>query len=266
MGFSNRSYSLMLLAVIVSMLFHACEEVIDLDLSNAGPVLVIEGGVSNISENQLVRISKTVPFDKSNSFNAFSGAVVTLTTASGQQIPYTEVSPGVYQTARFRGTPGNKYTLDVIAEGKTYTASSIMPQPVRLDSLTTKRFSLFGDTSLYVAVNYLDPPFFQNQYRYVLKVKGKVEYETVAEDRFFNGNRIADILFYKLNDLNSGDRIEADLQCIDRPVFKYFFAINQITGEGGPPVAPANPVSNFNNGALGVFSAYTSSKVVNLIK
>lgn len=82
----------------------------------------------------------------------------------------------------------------------------------------------------------------------------------VTEDRFNDGNKVANTIFHELDDLEPGDAIELDLQCIDRNVYRYYYAFGQNLGEGGPPVAPANPPSNISNGALGVFSVHTSSK------
>lgn len=258
--------SLALFLFLAGTIFTGCEKVIDLELDNSDPVLVIEGGVSNRLEYQLVRISKTMPFDEKTRFNPFSGAVVKLSSSDGKNFTYSEVSPGIYQTEVFRGVPGIKYTLDVLAEGKQYTATSEMPQPVKLDSINLKKFSFFGDTNTYAAANYIDPVSVQNQYRFILKVKDKIEEESVTEDRFNDGNTVSEVIFYELDDLKKGDRIDVEMQCIDRAVFKYFFAVSQIDGNGGPPVAPANPVSNFSNGALGIFNAYTSNKRSLVIK
>jgi hypothetical protein len=248
------------------IIFSGCEKVIDLKLDNSEPLLVIEGSVSNQLEYQIVRISKTIPFGEKNRFNPVSGAKVTLSSSDGKGLSYTEVSPGIYQGDPFRGISGVKYTLNVLADGKTYTASSIVPQPVKLDSLTLKQFSFFGDTNTFIAANYTDPPSVQNQYRYIVKVKSKVEHEAVTEDRFNDGNSVVEVIFYELDDLKKGDRVDVEMQCIDRKVFKYFFALNQIGGSDGPPVAPANPVSNFSNGALGIFNAHTSTKRSLVIK
>jgi hypothetical protein len=98
-----------LLLFISFLLFSSCEKVIDLDLNNAEPIIVIEGNISDQTENQFVRISKTIPFTESNSFNGYAGAKVTVTPPSGIPINFTEVSKGLYRSQRFRGTPGQTY-------------------------------------------------------------------------------------------------------------------------------------------------------------
>lgn len=258
--------NILMFALFAGMLLSGCEKVIDLKLDNAAPVVVIDGGISDNNENQVVRISKTYNFTEPNKFNGVRGAKLVLTRPNGSLINYTEVSPGIYQTPKMRGIPGNTYKLDVTIEGTTYSASSTMPRRVILDALTFKHFNFFGTVNTYIAVNYNDPELTQNQYRYILKIKGKTVEDMVNEDRFNNGNKVSDPIFYDLGDLISGDSLHVEFQCIDRNVYRYFFSLGQIGNRSGPPVAPANPVSNFSNGALGIFNAHTSSKRTAVIK
>jgi len=242
------------------ILLSSCEKVIDLELKNADPLIVIEGTVSNLSENHFVRISKTIPFDQSTSFKGVKGAQVTLKSSAGLSVSFTEVTDGIYRSPRLRGTPGLTYTLDVLVEGKSYSAISIMPLLVIPDSIGFKTLSFFGNSNIYPTVYYKDPPNIQNQYRYILKINGKLQGDLVFEDRFNDGNAVSDVIIYDGDDdIKSGDVVDIEMQSIDRNVFKYFFALSQIGGNGGPPVAPANPVSNFSNGALGIFNACAKS-------
>jgi hypothetical protein len=248
------------LSIAILSLFTSCEKVIDLELKDSEPVIVIYADIDDESDNQYVRISKTYSFTEPNKFNAVTGARVIVTNQTGGVINFSEISPGVYQSPRFRGRSGVRYTLDVTAEGQKYTAVSTMPEKVFLDSLNFREISFFGKTSSYLVANFQDPAGVQNQYRYLLSVKSKVVEDVVTEDRFNDGNKVANTIFHELDDLEPGDAIELDLQCIDRNVYRYYYAFGQNLGEGGPPVAPANPPSNISNGALGIFSVHTSSK------
>lgn len=262
----SSKFNALLLLLIGLSIFSSCEKVIDLDLENAEAKIVIEGNVSDQLENQYVRISKTIPFSTNNTFNGFKGAKVTLSTTSGSSINFAEVSDGLYKSQQFKGIPGTKYKLEVLADGKVYTAESTMPFPVVPDSIGFKKLNFFGNTTIYPTVFYKDPANIQNQYRYILKINNKFQSDIVFEDRFNDGNEVSDIIIYDGDDIKSGDTIDIEMQSIDRKVFKYYFAISQIDGNGGPPVAPANPDSNFNNGALGIFSAYTKSTLNVLVK
>ena len=257
-------------AILTIVALSGCEKVIELDLDNSDPRIVIDASITDDYQNQVVRVSKTYSFTESNKFNGLSGAVVELTYFDGGTITFTENSTGtekgIYKSPRMRGKPGTEYTLTVRVEGKTYTSVSRMPDKVTLDSVTFKQYTIFGSINTYVAANFEDPGHTQDQYRYILTVKDKVEEDAVSDDRFNNGNHVSEVLFYELDDLNTGDTLEVELQCINRPVYKYYFTMEQISGDGGPPVAPENPPSNFSNGALGVFNAYTSSRRTAIIK
>jgi hypothetical protein len=255
-----KKYWMLMLAL--AMMCGGCEKVIELDLDTAEPLVVIDASVTDQMEPQVVKISTTYKVSDQTRFNALSKAQVVLTPSVGLKVIFSEStsSPGVYISRNYQGRPGRTYTLDVIVDGKTYSATSTMPQLVPLDSVTFKQFTAFGESNTFLAMNYTDPASVQNQYRYVLKVKDKIEQTEITEDRFSNGNKTSDIVYYELQDLPADTQLDIDFQCIDRNVFKYFYAISQISGNGGPPVAPANPVSNFNNGALGIFSAHTSTR------
>lgn len=244
---------------ILMLLASSCEKVIDPDLRIAEPSLVIDGSINDQLENHLVKISKTIPFDQDNTFNGVKGAKVTLSAVNKAPIIFAEVTDGVYRSPRFRGVPGTTYNLEVITEGTTYKASSTMPLPVKPDSISFKRLTFLGKSNVYPAVYYKDPPLVQNQYRYVLYVNHKFTADIVTEDRFNNGNSVSDLILFEGDGIEHGDRVDLETQTIDRNVFKYYFAISQISGNGGPPVAPSNPVSNFDNGALGIFNACTES-------
>lgn len=247
------------LIILFAAVCTGCEKVIDLDLDDTDPVIVIDASITDQLEQQVVKITTTYSFNDPTRFNGLSGAQVVLTPSSGKKVIFTESStPGVYTSPNYQGRSGRSYLMEVTVNGKTYTATSKMPQSVPLDSITFKQFSAFGNDNSYLAMNYNDPVGEQNQYRYVLSIKDKIEQTEVTEDRFSNGNKTSDIIFYELQDLPPETKLDIDFQCIDRNVFKYFYAISQISGNGGPPVAPANPISNFNNGALGIFSAHTS--------
>ena len=258
--------TIIFIATLIFTILSGCEKVIDLELKDSEPVVVIYGDINDQTDNQYVRISKTYSFTEPNKFNAVTGARVIVTTQAGSVINYSEITPGVYQSPKFRGRAGVSYTLDVTVDGKKFTAVSTMPQKVVLDSLNFREVSFFGKNSLHLVANFLDPKDIQNQYRYLLSVKSKVVEDVVSEDRFNDGNSVANTIYHELNDLEPGDDIELDLQCIDRNVYRYYYAFGQNLGEGGPPVAPANPPSNISNGGLGIFSVHTSSKRIAKVK
>lgn len=250
-----------LIAALFIIILSSCEKVIDIDLKNTDPVIVIEANVDDIFGPHLVKISQTKPFTDDNNFVPVLSAEVSLKdlTENRTYIFRDATQTGNYVSVDFKGTPGNKYELSVIANNKTYTATSTMPQKVALDSLTITELSFFGESQKFIQVNYNDPANIANQYNYVLHVNGEIRNAYyVDSDRFNDGKKVTNTIFNADPELKKGDEISIEFQCIDNNIYRYFFAISQISGNGGPPTAPANPTSNFNNGALGYFNAHTS--------
>ncbi len=85
----------------------------------------------------------------------------------------TETSPGVYATNTLQGIPGHSYQLYVLADGQTYTASSVMPQPVPLDSVTFQHLNIFGSTNINAVANFKDPAGVSNYYSFIQWVNGR---------------------------------------------------------------------------------------------
>src|SRR5580700_5972353 len=114
-----------------------CKRVIQINLNNAAPQLIIAGEVTNSPGPYLVKLSQTVNFSADNVFPPVSGAMITITDSTAALTDtLTETSAGQYSTHFLQGVPGDAYSLSVSILGKTYSALSVMPQPVTLDSVT----------------------------------------------------------------------------------------------------------------------------------
>lgn len=260
MKISTHIYSLFFIS-LTAITFVACEKVIDLKLENSAPKLVIESTFTDSLQIQTVTISETINFETSNQLKPIVGATVTLSDMQNMLVTFVETTPGIYQTTTpIKGESGKKYNLSVTVNNQNYLATSTMPQAVKLDSIRQNEIFIFGKKTKFLKVHFQDPAGLGNYYNnriFVNKLKRKEFF--VDFDRFNDGKQIANTIFINEPDLETGDKVKIEMLTIDVNVYKYLFAITQIAGNGGPPTAPANPVSNFNNGALGYFSASTLS-------
>jgi hypothetical protein len=208
-----------------------------------------------------VTISQTKDFSDDNRFAGISGASVTIEN-NGLVTSLEDKGNGVYQAGNITGVPGQTYHLAVRMGNAVYTATSIMPQPVALDSLYISKGMMSDDN--YVTVVYQDPAGTPNYYRFVQYVNGKKEKSIfVSSDEFTDGHKVKDHLFYMFDKddstrkIKSGDLVKVDMMTIDPAVYKYWFSMSQgATGEN-QSASPANPVTNIKGGALGYFSAQT---------
>lgn len=247
---------LLILAALLTL--GSCQKVITLNLNTEGKKVVIEGGISNQAGPYTVRVSQSADFYQAGIGEVIANATVTLSDNTGATETLTHTGNGTYQTKTTKGTAGRTYTLRVTANGTTYQATSTMPTAVPLDTLTYEAQAL-GDI---IYANYTDPAPAGNNYRWVMYVNDKPQGDVFAvNDRLSNGIRTRQALFLtspNAPDLTTGDRIRVDMQCIDAPVYDYFFGLGQVLGSGNNQAAtPANPTSNLSGGALGYFSAYS---------
>jgi hypothetical protein len=247
----------------IGVFFLSCQKVIDIDLNSSDPKMVIEAEISDQSFCR-VKLSQTVNFDESNTFPAVKGAVIIISDNFGNSELLTEVSEGNYTGTSLQGVSGRIYTMEVTASGKTYTAVSSMPPPVNIDTLVAETSVAHGPMSgkTYVNVKYQDPAEMNNYYRFIQIINGVPENDIfISEDRLQDGQIITTPIFNPNSNSNlyPGDTVTIQLLTIDVKVYDYFRTLLETMGGGRASSAalPANPLTNFNNGALGYFSAHS---------
>jgi hypothetical protein len=249
---------------------YACKKLISVNLNDASPQIVVEGIITNAPGPYQVQITKTVNFSASNIFPPVTGASVKITdNSAGLTDILTETAPGIYTTHLIQGIPGHSYQLAINTGSQTYMASSTMPQPVPLDSLTFQHTVGFGKIEIRAVPNFQDPAYIKNYYAFDLSVNGRrLKNNTIVfDDRFSDGKYINVGLLTDSSYISIGDTVSLQMKCIDKPTYDYFFSFEQIAGNNGFQAAsPSNPVTNMSNNALGYFAAYTTQRKTAIAK
>lgn len=244
--------------------FSSCQKVIDIDLNSQEPKIVIEGAVTDDTLNaQTITITKSVNFSQDNKFPDVSGASVMVADNMGNSYTFTEVRPGLYQNSLLHGVPGRTYTMTVVAEGKTFTATSTMPAKVLLDSLvlSATAFGPPGAQKKYVTPAYRDPVGRGNKYKFRFIDNGRQAKDLfIFDDDLIDGVVNTRPLFANDDEIKMAvnDTVTITMMCIDVPVFNYFFSLDQSSGGPSASASPANPVTNIKGATLGYFSAQTT--------
>ncbi len=253
-----------IIALFCIVAFTSCEKVINVDLKNAEPRIVIEGVVDNSGRPASVRITKSISFSTTTSAPTISGAVVKITDNAGNNFTLLETTPGLYTNNTLIGEIGKIYTLTVQSAGVTYTAKSEISRQAPIDTIFQESVTLSGNApggaasiGKIVSLVYTDIPGFGDNVHVVQTINGKIDNTLqVADDQFTDGGNPPFQLYPNENTkLKTGDVVKIELRFIDKAVFKYLSGIQEI--QGGNTV-PANPDSNLSGGCLGYFSAHTS--------
>lgn len=240
----------------------SCEKVIEIDLNEANPAIVIEANVHNNSDSCLVRITKTGSYFKAYSAEMVSGADIVLENEFFRY-RYNEIEDGIYKLAKIGKLALGEYVLKVTVGGESYEAASEMPSPVKIEYLVSEyeEGSLFEDGGYRVNFGFKDPEFENNYYRIRYYINDSLQNSEndyfLIDDDVFNGNSLEMAIYGERFDEN--DTVKVELMSIDKNTYEYFNTFQNIIGDDRmDTAAPANPNSNFNNGALGYFSAYSS--------
>jgi hypothetical protein len=266
--------TIVILALISFTDLSCVEKVVDVDLNLSDPHIVLEGSISDGSPCS-VTVSQTVNFDEPNTFPPVSGAMITLRDNIGNTDSLTEFHPGTYSGSTIQGTPGRTYTLTVLVGGKEYVATSTMPSPVAIESLKVAVMANIWKTPYGVNVYFHYPHYVISYYHFVeyhnsVFVKSYITFGQsgggqsgcvcsvdARGDKPGYGNLALLSVYSHEDTLRAGDIVQVNLECIDKGAFDYFLSIQE-SNKGGPYViSPANPVSNFSNGALGFFNAFS---------
>jgi len=251
---------------ILPMLFFSlgCEQVIDIDLNDSDPKLVIEGSLSESPGRIEVKVSKTANYFGKEPVERISDAKVTLRTGSGRTYLVPPAGEGIYQLSRLEIRNQLTYTVTVEAGGEQYVAQSTLWPRVRIDSLTTvynDGFTFFGK-GYNVYLYFQEPSDFENYYRLKIYING--ELQSGSDDYIFFDDRNNNGQYLQLRIRNrtydKGDTVTYELVSLDKGAYDYFRQLDELMSINPGSAAPSNPVSNFSNGALGYFSAWSSDK------
>ncbi len=256
----------------ISLLFFiifllGCEDVIQVDVESSKPQIVIEARISNSLNNNFVKITETTNYFNPNTYKVISGAEVKIKENNKAEYLLEETSAGIYQSHQLVTVPQNQYSITVNVKGKKYAAESYVPSTINIDSITyqIKKRPFKKEKFLELHVYFQDNKNQKDFARFVIYKNGeRIKKIFLYDDRLTNGNYINYFFFnFDKETFKLGDKIFVEMQSIDEQTYKYFKTLRNATSQKvrGPvgAAAPANPTTNWNNNALGYFSAFTVS-------
>jgi len=260
-----------LIIFIASLAFPSCEKVIEIDLADSKSTIVIEAAITNNREPFTVLVSKTSPYFGASSSIQVSGAIVSVRSENGKPKYFKESSPGVYKLEKTLALANYWYIVDVQYEGVTYSARSYLNEMVPIADVSLTYFDGFGifDSGYKVNCFIRDPGGVENYYRMKIYVNGKSATDdgeiNLYSDKLFDGKLIGLVQHSAV--FKETDAVIVEMQAIDKATYDYFSTLESISGiEMIQSASPANPISNFNNGALGYFSAYSADRKPIVVK
>jgi hypothetical protein len=187
-----------------------------------------------------------------------SGGKITISDDAGNKDSLIEVTPGTYHTTAITGTVGRTYHLSVNSGGKQYDAMSMMPPPVPIDSIGALSYNL-GKVQSISFIIFQDPAGILNYYNAFVYINGKKQHKANPDNDVGSDGLPIQLFLSTDSAFKSPDTLFVELDAIDLGMYNYW---NSLTGTtlNSQTAAPANPITNISNNALGYFSAYSATR------
>lgn len=252
------------LLLLIASLFISCEEVVDADLDTAPPRLVVEASIDWVKGTegsvQAIKLTTTTGYYET-AIPVVNNAEVYITNNAGNVFDFFEnEATGIYICTNFAPQLNETYTLTVISNGQTYTATEVMQAVPDIKSVAQTDQGGFLGEDIEVRFFYDDAPGQDNYYltRFEAAILPFPEYE-LADDEFFEGNEMFEI--FSDEDFKPQDTLKFRLHGISERYYDYMNVLLSVAGSTGNPFqavptgARGNVVNAINQDdyALGYF-------------
>lgn len=270
--------------VALLTIISSCTERIDMNIGTTYTRLVIYGEITTDTKVHKVYLSKSADYFSNKPVEKISGAQVSLNDGVSTTVLLESASEaGTYETpANYYGVPGRTYRLlvehvDLLGNGNyvSDSASSFLPTSVPIDSIQVSKENLFQEgwaIKLYAR----DPADQVNYYAFKYFINGNLDTDTLSnhsttDDRFFNGKYTNGIIvFYDqvLEKIKNEDTITLEMMSINKNYLDFIMSVQTVVQGNNPLFSgpPANIYTNFKNGAMGFFTAYSLSRKSTIVK
>ncbi len=272
-----------LFTFLVILSFISCTKEITIALPQPEKKLVVDGGIY-VGEPAEINLTWSTgyfdPIDSASLANYLvSTAVVVLhdgTLTDTLQIAFNanKPIPIVWRGSTILGQVGHTYTLTVVANGKSASATTIIHTPVPLDTAWF-RLEPPNDSLGYAWAHLTDPAGTGNAYRWFTKRITKdpaflTPFGAAFDDKFIEGTSF-DFAYYRPSISGStapedngpqngfyiiGDTIIVQFCTIGQPEANFFKTYENVVSSNGNPFAAPGVIKTNVEGGLGIFCGY----------
>ncbi len=251
-----------MIIVLITFSIFSCQEVIDLELPNDDPQLVVEGFLTYweanpIRNNCTVRLSTTGNYYDKDVYRPVSSATVeVIDEASKQTYPLTlvEQHPGIYFSKAIPMDLGRSYSLHITYEEKNYQANGTLLPVAQVDSFSTryKPEGFFTEPGYYLYFSGRTPKERGvNYYRFTLAENDSLYSNPgdylIQSDELLSAQ--IDTLQLANYAFGIGDKVDINMYSLNKNMYEYYNELLELLFNDGGLFSspPRNPSSNIRN-------------------
>jgi hypothetical protein len=240
-----------ILVILGIICFCSCEEVIDVDVPNQTPKLVVDASINWVKgtdgSEQIIKLLLSTDYFSSETYVPALGADVRITNLiTDEVVQFLDNNDGDYITSDFVPVLNTDYKLDIIYDGETYTSLEKFKSVSSISNITQTTSGGFNDSLIEVNIFFNDPVLDENYY--LVKFQEDIDLLPtfiVLKDEFTNGNEMT-IFFEKDDDdsdsdaLFTDDVVNIELAGISKQYYNYMsLLLDQTEGQGPFATTPA---------------------------
>lgn len=262
--------SVLLIASLSTIM--ACEDVIDLDLSEGDEKFVVEGEMTNLPGPYQVRITRTSNPTTNEVSPLVEDALVMIKDDASNIDTLNYVGDGIYETQNLQGVIGRMYTLEFKTSGGSVYESQpqLLKEVYEIDSLYARENTEiqggdFLDEGFYAVVDYTEPAG-RDFYRWKI-YKNDSLFDDAFDIQVEDDDGLIPNAPVRERPLvgfvfDVGDTARVEIYSISREVYDFWtIFLDQASASGGPFDTPPAPiignvfnVDNPDEQVLGVFA------------
>lgn len=227
------------------------EEVIKVDLETAEPRLVIDASIDWVKgttgREQKIRLTTTTGY-YDETFPIVSGANVVVTNSGNTVYEFVEgANKGEYICSDFVPVIDETYTLTIVLDGETYTASEVLTGiPVIENKIDQNNKGGMAGDEIELTYYYQDNGKEYNYYLYSFYMKHVVYPQYSVENNEMNQGSLTQV-FYSHEDLEIGDDMTFKLYGISKRYYNYMSKLLLASGSEDGPMFSATPAAARGN-------------------
>lgn len=279
----------LIIASFMLLILSSCSEKYMFEFENQTPLLIVEGKINNQPGPYYVRLSESIEAvvtpNLSGSSKSASKGIINAQIRLNDDANHTETlryignkpnvypeETGWYVIENMTGTVGRTYTLTVVWNGKTYTASDKMEAVPTIEKIgfREKHLEAKNEDVIIPLIYFNEPQNVDNYYLIYFSEGGHVgsnrnwAFSILNDDHleaYVDGLEIDDGQspsgrdFYSF--ISDGTEVSVYLESLSKPAYEFYKGIiNQFNADGGAFSSnPASPMTNVSGSAQGFFRA-----------
>jgi len=214
---------------------YSCEEVVQVDLEESEPRLVIEASIlwrkNTVGNVQLIRLTTTAAFFD-DQIPPAEGASVSVYSETGMEFVFEEIASGIFRNDQFVTQLNKPYELEIEYMGEVYRATETLLPVAPLEYIEQTDNGGFGGENIELKAYFTDPPNIQNYY--LVRFFNEDLSIQIYEDKFTDGNQT--FAYFSNEDLTFGEEVGFEIQGISKRFYEYLFVLRSQagSGNGGP--------------------------------